>query len=399
VPALGSAYRAFPLPNPESLGQSGEKGCPIHRASDKRGAAQWGLSFEHCLRENSCFPRAGRSTQDCEPVSRLDGVDEPSDSLLMSREGDIQATVIVKWVMIQFPVGLPHGAIVCSSSQTLAQAGLTFFSDRTFLRFASCLYDRMQQSLFFRFCRSRPVSTRFYCPDPPRDGRYRLRSDEARHLARVCRQVVGDRVELFDGHGFATIAQVVKIGKDHVDLVAEGLPIPEVAPPCPLTLATAIPKGDRFDWLVEKATEIGVARVIPLIAERSVVEPRTSKLERLRRTIVEASKQARRSRLMALADPISWPELVRSMRVEIRLIAQPEGLPPGRWPKLQKAVPIVLAVGPEGGFTPAEKALALEYDWHSIRLNTNILRVETAALAGSVAILTRSEEQDDDAMA
>ena len=116
------------------------------------------------------------------------------------------------------------------------------------------------------------VSQRFYCPDPPRDGRFRLPADEVRHLTRVCRFAPGDRVEIFDGKGFATSALITEVGKDQAVLVAEGPPLQELAPPCPLTLATAIPKGDRFDWLVEKATELGVARLIPLITEHSVVD-------------------------------------------------------------------------------------------------------------------------------
>jgi 16S rRNA (uracil1498-N3)-methyltransferase len=243
------------------------------------------------------------------------------------------------------------------------------------------------------------VSIRFYCPDPPQDGRYRLSGDEARHLARVCRHGLGDLVELFDGNGFATRARVASIGKDRAELIATGEPIPEQRSPCPLALATAIPKGDRFDWLVEKATEIGVSRLIPLVTERSVVDPRASKLERLRRTIVEAAKQSRRSRLMSLEVPIGWPEMVRSMPEQLCLIARPDGLPPGRWPRLIAGRPTVLAVGPEGGFSAAEEKLAQDHGWHPTRLSPYVLRIETAALFGCAVILTRCEEQDDDAMA
>ena len=172
------------------------------------------------------------------------------------------------------------------------------------------------------------MSLRFYCPDPPRGGRYRLAADEARHLVRVCRHGVGDRVELFDGSGFATAAQIVEVGKDRVLLVADGPPIADVTPPCSFVLATAIPKGERFDWLVEKATELGVNRLIPVVTERSVVDPRQTKLDRLRRTIIEASKQARRNRLMVLEPARSWPELVASPGEAVRLIALPHGLPP-----------------------------------------------------------------------
>ena len=117
------------------------------------------------------------------------------------------------------------------------------------------------------------MSARFHAPDPPRAGRYELRAEEARHLARVCRYAIGDRVEIFDGDGFVTEAEVVEIARDRVELVAVGPPILEEPPACPLTLATAMPKGERLDWLVEKATEVGVSRLVPLITERSVVDP------------------------------------------------------------------------------------------------------------------------------
>jgi 16S rRNA (uracil1498-N3)-methyltransferase len=240
------------------------------------------------------------------------------------------------------------------------------------------------------------VSTRFYCPDPPRDGRYHLGADEARHLARVCRHGPGDLVELFDGRGFATAARVLEVGKDRALLAAEGDPIPEDRPPCSLTLATAIPKGDRFDWLVEKATEIGVDRLIPLVTERSVVDPRGSKLERLRRTVVEACKQSRRSRLMALEPAAPWGELARAPGAVVRLIARPGRLPPGRRQGSFRGQSVILAVGPEGGFSPAEEALAEAFGWRPIRLGPHVLRVETAGLAGAAIILASCEERDDD---
>jgi 16S rRNA (uracil1498-N3)-methyltransferase len=239
------------------------------------------------------------------------------------------------------------------------------------------------------------VPTRFYCPDAPRDGRYHLGVDEARHLARVCRHGVGDLVELFDGRGFATAARVVAVGKDRVELAEEGDPIQEIRPSCSLTLATAIPKGDRFDWLVEKATEIGVDRLIPLVAERSVVDPRESKLERLRRTIIEACKQCRRNRLMVLEPAASWDELAPVPGADVLLLASLGGLPPRRWPTIFPGRSVALAVGPEGGFSPAEEALGQAHGWQAIRLGRNILRVETAGLAGAAIILARPEERDD----
>jgi 16S rRNA (uracil1498-N3)-methyltransferase len=207
-------------------------------------------------------------------------------------------------------------------------------------------------------------------------------------------------VELFDGQGFATAARIVQIGRNQVELIAEGNPIPSVEPFCRLTLAIAPPKGDRFDWLVEKATELGLARLIPLICERSVVDPRSSKLERLRRTVVESCKQCRRADLLRLEPSALWSDLVRTTvsSGELRLIALQSGLPPGRWPRIAAGCEVLLAVGPEGGFSPSEIDLARECGWHPVQLGPHVLRVETAGIAGISAVLAKTEEHDGDAL-
>jgi 16S rRNA (uracil1498-N3)-methyltransferase len=239
------------------------------------------------------------------------------------------------------------------------------------------------------------VSERFYCPDPPRSGRYRLGAEESRHLARVCRIDVGDRVEIFDGGGFATAADVVAIAAGGVELVAVGDPIPAPRPACSLVLATAMPKGDRLDWLVEKATELGVERLVPIVAERSVVIPRGSKLDRLRRTIVEASKQCRRNRLMTLEEPEEWGRLVTAFPAARKLLADPGRVPSASWAPIGRGDEVVLAVGPEGGFTAAERDRAVAAGWLPIRLGHNILRVETAGLAGCAALLAGVPEDEE----
>ena len=136
------------------------------------------------------------------------------------------------------------------------------------------------------------MPARFYCPDPPRDGRLQLNADESRHLIRVCRLGVGDRIEVSDGPGFRGegVSLCVLEAQAASSSPPRGTLAPEAPLPCSLILATAVPKGERFDWLIEKATELGVERLIPLVTDRSVDEPRVSKLERLRRSIIEASK-------------------------------------------------------------------------------------------------------------
>jgi 16S rRNA (uracil1498-N3)-methyltransferase len=239
------------------------------------------------------------------------------------------------------------------------------------------------------------VPARFYCPDPPHNGCLQLNADESRHLTRVCRLGVGDQLEVFDGRGFVATAQVSAVSAGGTELRVEGDWLAEVPAPCSLTLATAVPKGDRFDWLIEKATELGVQRLIPLVTDRSVVDPRGSKLGRLRRSIIEASKQCRRARLMVLDDPIEWTKLIASFPESTRFLADPGGIPPHRWPTIPRGGAVVLAVGPEGGFTSVEREHAHGSGWLTIQYSLNTLRIETAGLAGCAALLTRVAEADE----
>jgi len=239
------------------------------------------------------------------------------------------------------------------------------------------------------------VSARFYCPDPPVDGRQRLGAGEARHLSRVCRLGLGDVVEVFDGRGYATRSEVIAAGDDWVELTAVGSPLPERQPPCRLTLASAVSKGDRFDWLVEKATELGVERLIPMVTDRSVVEPGGGKLSRLRRSIIEASKQCRRNRLMILDSPMRWSDLAGACPGFWKFVADPAGLPASGVASIPHGQSVILAVGPEGGFTALERLLADKLGWLSISLSVNTLRIETAGLAGCAALFTHAQESNE----
>jgi len=236
------------------------------------------------------------------------------------------------------------------------------------------------------------VSARFYCPDSPREGRQRLPADEAHHLSRVCRLGIGDIVEVFDGQGLATRSEVVAAGHGWVELDILSVLPERRLPSVQLTLATAVPKGERFDWLVEKATELGVDRLIPLMTTRSVVQPGEPKLERMRRSIIEACKQCRRDRLMILEPAMDWARVVQSPLPPQRFLADPDGSALGGWPAIERGQAAILAVGPEGGFTPAERELAIQAGWVATCLNPNTLRIETAGLAGCAALLARSKE-------
>ena len=166
-------------------------------------------------------------------------------------------------------------------------------------------------------------------------------------------------------------------------------PIAERQWPFGVALATAVPKGERFDWLVEKGTELGVERVCPIVTERSVVEPGGPKLARLRRAIIETSKQCGRNLLMVLHEPVTWELMAKVSTKALKLLADPAGLPPSAWPAVSPPDGVILAVGPEGGFSSSENALARANGWTAVSLSRNTLRIETAGVAGCAALLPR----------
>jgi 16S rRNA (uracil1498-N3)-methyltransferase len=223
------------------------------------------------------------------------------------------------------------------------------------------------------------VSDRFFVEFPLVPGPVTLDGDEAHHLASVGRARPGDRVRLFNGDGREYPAVIVRIDRRTADL--------DVAPPeCPerelsfsLEVAAPLPKGDRAQFLVEKLTELGVTRFVPLQTRRSVVHLRESKQDKLRRWVVEASKQCGRNVLMEVMPLMPWDAYhAGTDRSAVRLLADLTGEPRNR---MQVRGDRVVAVGPEGGFTEEETAAACAAGWVKVGLGPRILRVETAAVA------------------
>jgi 16S rRNA (uracil1498-N3)-methyltransferase len=226
------------------------------------------------------------------------------------------------------------------------------------------------------------MSERFFLASPPLSGRAVLEGDEARHLARVLRCRVGDAAELFDGSGAAWPARVVAIARDQVTLdVGEPMPDQRRHAP-PLTLAVALPKGERQKWLVEKLTELGVARLVPLVTLRGVAEATPGALERLRRGVIEACKQCGRNSLLEVGGPRSVVDVLRERPVGVRaIVADPVGGPIPADALAPDHGGMIGLIGPEGGFAAEELAACDAADVPRVCLGPHILRVETAAIA------------------
>lgn len=221
------------------------------------------------------------------------------------------------------------------------------------------------------------MARRFYCPQPLNVARLRLSATETHHLLRVLRARVGDEVLLFDGEGLEAVAVIVCLDGEAELEIRQTRSVDEGNRE--IVLATAVPKGDRFSWLVEKAVELGVSRVQPLRTKRSVVDPGANKLDRMRQVVISASKQCGRTRLMEIAETRDWADFLSEVPEEgVLVLGDPSGEP---WSVPEHTHRMILCVGPEGGFTPEEVESALRQGACLVSVGRHILRVETAGLA------------------
>ena len=215
-------------------------------------------------------------------------------------------------------------------------------------------------------------------------GEQPLPAGEAHHLRDVLRVETGETVEVFDAAGRVGEAVVVSVSADAVAVRVDR--VKQATDGFCLTIAAAVPKGDRADWMVEKLSELGVARFVPLAADRSVVLPKgRGKAERWERIAVESAKQCRRTGVMTI-DPLSTLTEVLQKPETCWALATGDDVRPMASFEMPLAA-LTLLVGPEGGWSPAETATFAERAVHGVALTRTILRVETAAVAAAAVAL------------
>lgn len=232
------------------------------------------------------------------------------------------------------------------------------------------------------------MSDRFYVQGEWNES-VTLTGSEAQHLSKVLRKQVGDSVELFDGRGWSANAIVKEVSRREVELTLETEPTQSAIPKYKLVLAVAPPKGDRFRWLIEKATELGVHAVIPVQTERSVVRPGETKLEKLHQTMIAACKQCGRNQFMEIGAPTTLAQLCEShnprQAAYFGAIPAPEQT---ETPRVSSAE-TTLFIGPEGGFSDEEINSLLSINAQPISVSPYVLRVETASIA-VISVLSHS---------
>jgi 16S rRNA (uracil1498-N3)-methyltransferase len=224
-----------------------------------------------------------------------------------------------------------------------------------------------------------------------------LAGDQAAHLARVLRAEPGQIYDVVAG-GFLHRAEITRATESQVDfLLHEEL---EADAALPLHLLIAIFKFDHLEWAIEKATELGVARITPILARRTekhLAQAAAKRVERWRRIALEASKQSRRTDIPEIAEPIALKlaleretathcillsETEQQTTLTAALLHPREGQPAQGQPQEDaRCITHALAIGPEGGWTPDEMALFTTHHWQHVTLGPRILRAETAAIA------------------
>ena len=221
--------------------------------------------------------------------------------------------------------------------------------------------------------------------DLVRAGPLALPAGEAHHLRDVLRLDVGATIEVFDAAGRRATATLTRVDRDGVEARVDAIDNAIAAPS--IVVASAVPKADRADWLVEKLCELGVARWIPLRTARSVVHPEgRAKLERWGRIAIEAAKQSRRQGVMTIDALMSLDALLSTLDPTTTVVLSTR----------KEATPLAavrqastLLIGPEGGWTDDELSRLVLLGIREASLTQTVLRLETAAIVAAGVIASR----------
>lgn len=235
---------------------------------------------------------------------------------------------------------------------------------------------------------------RFFTPLlQPAGGTLLLPPEAARHAQRVLRLRVNDAVQVFDGQGNAFDGRIIEMTGKRVALHELQACMAEAEPSLHITLAQAMCSSEKMDWVVQKATELGVAEIQPVQTQRSVAKLTAERTEKRiahwRNVAIAACEQCGRNALPQLHAPAdfgAWLAQERSQAMA-KFVLQPES-PVALHKQPQPQGGAILLVGPEGGFDENEIRMAQLAGFTSIRLGKRVLRTETAAMAGITALQT-----------
>ncbi len=233
---------------------------------------------------------------------------------------------------------------------------------------------------------------RFYCSPPlPLSGSFELPADVAHHASRVLRLREGDAVQIFDGIGNEYHGVIAELSGKRVVVGNITVLNTNRESPLHITLAQALSNSEKMDWVIQKATELGVTEIQPLATERSVAklssERAEKRIEHWQQVATAACEQCGRNVLPKIHAPLDIMAWLQQTRItpDTKFILLPEGAS-SLSSQIKPLGNITLLIGAEGGFAPAESESALLCGFTPIRMGARVLRTETAAVAGLAAL-------------
>lgn len=221
--------------------------------------------------------------------------------------------------------------------------------------------------------------SRFFIDAPLSLGEHDLPEAQAHYIGRVLRMATGDAVQLFDGSGQEYLGELLEVGKKNVRVVLSETLLGQAESMLHVHLGQGLSRGERMDWAIQKATELGANEITPIVSERCEVrlkdERADKRLAHWRQVAISACEQCGRSRLPVIHAPMLLADWLKQRDEALKLVLHPVAEP-----MVSHARPEHLAflIGPEGGLSEAEVEQAKSTGFHAARLGPRVLRTETA---------------------
>ncbi|UZE28764.1 16S rRNA (uracil(1498)-N(3))-methyltransferase [Pseudomonas asplenii] len=221
--------------------------------------------------------------------------------------------------------------------------------------------------------------SRFFIDAPLSLGEHQLPEAQAHYIGRVLRMAEGDALQVFDGSGNEFLGSLLEVGKKHVRVQLTETFAGQPDSPLHLHLGQGLSRGERMDWAIQKATELGVSEITPIVSERCEVrlkdERADKRLAHWRQIAISACEQCGRSTLPVIHPPLLLNEWLKQTEAELKLVLHPVAEPLTSHPK---PASLAFLIGPEGGLSDAEVEQAARSGYGPARLGPRVLRTETA---------------------
>ncbi len=229
--------------------------------------------------------------------------------------------------------------------------------------------------------------SRFFIDAPLSLGQHELPEAQAHYIGRVLRHAAGDAVQLFDGSGQEYLGELIEVGKKSVRVELRETLAGMAESPLNIHLGQGLSRGERMDWAIQKATELGASQISPIVSARCEVrlkdERADKRMAHWRQIAISACEQCGRSSLPQINPPVTLAQWLEQVEADLKLVLHPVAEP---WASHLRPASLAMLIGPEGGLSEDEVQQAMARGFHAARLGPRVLRTETApVVALSVA--------------